>query len=75
MQAANNAMPIERACRASRCIHASFHIAVSLIGGSSVCSTEVRASRQRGKRAFEVERLSFVLGGFGKSAAPVTLPP
>ena len=33
MQAANNAIPIERACRAGRCIHASFHIAVSLIGG------------------------------------------
>jgi hypothetical protein len=40
-----------------------------------VYSTEVRSSRQRGKRAFEVERLRFVRGGFGKSAAPATLPP
>ena len=40
IDAANSAMPIERACRASHRIPASFHIAVSLLGDSSGYGTQ-----------------------------------
>jgi hypothetical protein len=57
-EAASTAVPAERARCAPRCVHAFFHIVVSLVCECSGC-TDLRGNSAREKRGYAMETRSF----------------